>query len=68
MVENEIYEIKIILTTLLIAVFLLITIPQIVKFRITFGIPLGISLGLISPIIGYGVAIFIHHKPENPNI
>jgi hypothetical protein len=65
--ENEIYEIKIISTTLLIAVFLLVTIPQILKFRIIYGIPLGILLGIISPLIGYEVAAFIHHKPENSN-
>ena len=65
--ENEIYEIKIILTTLLVAVCLLVTIPQIVKFRIIYGIPLGILLGIISPLIGYEVAVFIHHKPENSN-
>ncbi len=65
--ENEIYEIKIILTMLLVAVFLLITIPQIVKFRIIYGIPRGIILGIISPLIGYEVAVLIHHKPENSN-
>lgn len=61
--ENEIYETKIILTTLLVAVFLLIIVPQIVEFRIIYGIPLGILLGIISPLIGYEVAVFIHHKP-----
>jgi hypothetical protein len=67
MSENEIYEIKIISTTLLVAVFLLVIIPQIIKFRIIYGIPLGILLGIISPLIGYEVAVFIHHKPENSN-
>ncbi len=66
--ENETYEIKIILTTLLVAVCLLVIIPQIIKFRVIYGIPLGTLLGIISPLLGYGVAIFIHHKLENPNI